>query len=330
MGKVLLLVNTGTPENPGVKAVRKYLSEFLNDPYVIDLPWLTRKILVNFIIVPFRSRHSAGLYSRLWTPEGSPLKVNLDRLVSKLNTRLKDRYTVLGAMRYGNPSIESAFQQITEESEIIVIPLYPQYASSTTGSVKDAVMRKAASHEMSSKVKFIDQFYSHNAFIEAFAAEIMKHTPDQFDHILFSYHSLPVSHLLKIHPNQHPDGCTCSSALPAHDLPCYKAECYQTSRLLARKLYLDEERYSTSFQSRMSKNWIGPFTDKVLQELAVNGKKKVLIAAPSFVSDCLETLVEIREQYRDLFLEAGGENLVLSESLNDSDTWVDAIVKIID
>lgn len=330
MQKVLLLVNTGTPDDPGVKAVRRYLSEFLNDPYVIDLPWLTRKILVNFIIVPLRARHSARLYSRLWTPEGSPLKVNQDKLVSKLGAKLKDKYSVLGAMRYGNPSIRSVFQQISGASEIIVMPLFPHFASSTTGSVKDAVMKEAALQNLSSKVRFIDQFYSQNAFIEAFAAEIMKRSPDKFDHILFSYHSLPVSHLLKIHPGQHPDDCTCSSALPAHGLQCYKAECYQTTRLLARKLYLDEERYSSSFQSRMSRNWIGPFTDKVLQELALDGKKKVLVAAPSFVSDCLETLVEIREQYKDLFLEAGGENLVLSESLNDGDKWVEAIMKIVD
>lgn len=328
--KVLLLVNTGTPDNSGVKAVRSYLAQFLNDPYVIDLPWLSRKILVNLIIVPFRVRHSAELYSRLWTQEGSPLKVNLDKLVSKLGVKLKDRYKVMCAMRYGNPSIRSAFQKIGRDAEVIVLPLYPQFASSTTGTVKEAVMKEATMLNMSHNVRFIDQFYSHDAFIDAFSAAILKYSPGQFDHILFSYHSLPVSHLLKLHPKQHPDNCTCSSALPAYGLSCYKAACYQTSRLLARRLHLDDDKYSTSFQSRMSRNWIGPFTDKILADLPKNGKTKVLVAAPSFVSDCLETLVEINDQNRELFLAAGGENFELAESLNYGDKWVDAIAKIVD
>lgn len=329
-GKVLLIVNTGTPDNPGVRAVGRYLSEFLNDPFVIDLPWLARKMLVNFIIVPFRVRHSAKLYSRLWTPDGSPLKVNLDKLVAKLETRLKNRYTVIGAMRYGNPSIKSAFQQIDKDSEVIVLPLFPQFASSTTGSVKNAVLKEAASLKMSQNIRFIDQFFSDVAFIEAFASTIMKYSPEKFDHVLFSYHSLPVSHLLKLHPEQNPGKCTCSSSFPSFGLSCYKAQCYHTSRLIARRLNLDEEKYSTSFQSRMSRNWIGPFTDKVLADLPGKGRKKVLVAAPSFVADCLETLIEIKEQNMELFHAAGGENFFMSESLNYSDIWIEALAKIVD
>lgn len=329
-GKVLLLVNTGTPDNPGVRAVGRYLSEFLNDPYVIDMPWLARKMLVNFIIIPFRVRHSAKLYSRLWTPEGSPLKVNLDNLVAKLGIRLKNKYTVIGAMRYGNPSIRSAFQQIDRDSEVMVLPLFPQFASSTTGSVKNAVQKEAASRKMSHNIRFIDQFFSDVAFIEAFASTIMNHSPEKFDHVLFSYHSLPVSHLQKLHPEQHPDNCTCSSRIPAFGHTCYKAQCYHTSRLIARRLKLDEGKYSTSFQSRMSRNWIGPFTDKVLADLPQEGKNNVLVAAPSFVADCLETLIEIKEQNRELFHAAGGENFVMSESLNFSDTWIDSLEKIVD
>lgn len=332
MKKVLLIINTGTPDNPEVKAVRKYLSMLLNDHRVIDLPWIFRKILVNIIIVPLRASRSARLYKKLWTDIGSPLKINLENLVRKLQEKLTNNYTVIGAMRYGNPSLKSALKNIKKNTfeEITVFPLFPHYASSTTGSIHEVIMNEIRKWNIIPGIILIDQYYSHPAFINSFAEQIRQYNPQKFDHILFSYHGLPVKHIQKIHPENDCNKCDCSIRLPEHGTYCYKATCYETTRLLAEKLNLSKDCYSTSFQSRLSSNWITPFTDQTLKELIMKGKKRVLVAAPSFVADCLETLIEIRDEYQNILINAGGEELVLVESLNDNDDWIEAIVKIAD
>jgi protoporphyrin/coproporphyrin ferrochelatase len=330
MNKVLLVVNTGTPDDPGKVAVRKYLSEFLNDHRVIDLPWVVRKILVNLIIVPFRASPSSMLYTKLWTDKGSPLKINLENLVLSLQQKLKDEYTVVGAMRYGNPSMKSALEQIRKCSvkELTVLPLYPHYASSTTGSVHEFINNELNIWKSIPEIRFIDQFFSHPSYIEAFSEKIKKYKPGEFDHVLFSYHSLPVRHINKVHPGKDHESCECIRNFPDHGKCCYKATCYETTRLLVKKLGLRVGSYSTSFQSRLTKNWIGPFTDKILTELLNEGKKRVLVVAPSFVADCLETIIEIEDGYKSNFLQAGGEQLVLVESLNYDDSWVNSVIKI--
>lgn len=327
-GKVLLLVNTGTPDGPDRKSVRKYLSEFLNDPLVVDIPWLLRKILVNCIIVPFRASGSAELYSRLWTGEGSPLKVNLEKLAGKLRQKMKDDYIVSTAMRYGNPSIRSALDKMPDGAAITVLPLFPQYASATTGSVIEAVTTEAKTLNFNN-VGFIDRFWAHPAFIDAYAERIKTYKPESFDHIIFSYHSLPLRQLKKVHKGVDPRKCSCDKEFPGHGSGCYKAACHATTRIIAGKLGLKDHLLTTAFQSRMSKNWIGPFTDSVIMDLAKQGKKKILVVSPSFVSDCLETLVEIKEDYARLFRSAGGEELVMAESLNYCDIWVKAITEIV-
>jgi ferrochelatase len=328
--KILLLVNTGTPDSPHVKLVRKYLSEFLNDKRVIDLPWLLRKILVNIIIVPFRSPKSAVLYSRLWTDDGSPLKYNLYNLVNKVQCMVDNEYRVIGAMRYGSPSLRDTLRILEREipEEIIVFPLYPHYASSTSGSVSEFIMNEIRTWNIVPNIRIMSQFYSNPSFIDAVADKIRKHDPDGFDHILFSYHSLPLRHLRKIHPETGCTLCNCNTEFPEYGSFCYRATCYETTKLLAEKLNLDHAKYSTSFQSRLSKNWLAPFTDTRLIELAHSGKRRVLVVAPSFAADCLETLIEIKEEYSKLFQKEGGEILVLAESLNDSDTWAEAIIRI--
>lgn len=330
MSKVLLVVNTGTPDDPGKVAVRKYLSEFLNDRRVIDFPWVVRKILVNLIIVPFRASHSSMLYRKLWTKNGSPLKINLENLVIRLQRKLKDEYTVVGAMRYGNPSLKSALEQISKctVKELTVLPLYPHYASSTTGSVHEFINNELITWKSIPELKFIDNFYSHPAYIDAFSEKIKKYKPGEFDHVLFSYHSLPVRHINKVHPLKDHESCECDRNFPDHGRCCYKATSYETTRLLAEKLELREGSYSTSFQSRLTKNWIGPFTDKVLKGLLSEGKKRILVIAPSFVADCLETIIEIDDNYKSNFLQSGGEELVRVESLNYDDNWVDSVIKI--
>lgn len=328
--KVLLLINTGTPDSPEVKDVRRYLSEFLNDKRVIDLPWLIRKVLVNLIIVPFRAPRSATLYRKLWTDKGSPLKFNLENLVEKVQRLVADEYTVIGAFRYGNPSLKEILgnMKMDPPEQVIVLPLFPQYASSTTGSAGEFVMEEMKTREVIPEVRLAGQFYSHPAFIDAWTEQVSNYDPRRFDHILFSYHGLPMRHIQKIHPGSDCRQCNCPEKFPENRGFCYKATCYETTRLLAEKLKLNPGKYSTSFQSRLSKNWLTPFTDSTIKNLALSGNKKLLVVAPSFVADCLETLIEINEEYQEVFKNNGGEEFVLSECLNSSDKWAEAIVKI--
>jgi ferrochelatase len=328
--KVFIVVNTGTPERPEKKYVRRFLSEFLNDYRVIDLPWLLRKILVNLIIIPFRTPKSTALYKKLWSEEGSPLLIHLNNVSSKLSKRLGEDYTVLGAMRYGNPSLEKLLKKVKSGTvkELTVFPLYPHYASSTTGSVNDLIKKNIDILGATPAVKITGQFYSHPAFVEAFVRQVNKYDPHKYDHVLFSYHGLPLRHIQKSHPEVDLTTCNCENELPEHGAFCYKATCYETTRLLSKRLNLAEGSYSVSFQSRLSKNWLTPFTDKRLEELVASGKKRVLIVAPSFVADCLETIVEIGDEYKTLFKQLGGEELTLVESLNDNEDWIEAIVAI--
>jgi len=329
--KVILLVNVGTPDKPDVKHVGKFLLQFLNDRRVIDLPWIIRKMLVNFIIVPFRVNKSTQLYKELCTGNGSPLLCFLESLVMKLQVKLKKEYTVMGAMRYGHPSLKQALKKIKEGSfdEITVLPLYPQYASSTSGSVQDCIMSEMRKWEIIPETRFISQFYSHPSFIEVFAKQINSYQPEKFDLVLFSYHGLPLRQIQKSHSKVVLEHCSCENHLPEHGKHCYKATCYETTRLLATKLNLSPENYSTSFQSRLSNNWLTPFTDKTLIHAAKNGHKRILVIAPSFVTDCLETVVEIDKTFKQIFRQAGGEELILVESLNDNEEWMDAIIEIV-
>lgn len=330
MGKnIILLVNTGTPDSPGKSSVRRYLSEFLNDPRVIDMPWLLRKLLVNLIIVPFRAGKSSRLYHRVWTAEGSPLLVNLEKLASEVRNITGEKYTVIGAMRYGNPSLRHIIcnLEMSGVEKLIVLPLYPQYASSTTGSAIELVLSEVSTWNNIPEVRITGQFCHHPSFTSAFAGLIRRHTPENFDHVLFSYHSLPLNHLDAVHPGQSHETCTCDKEMPEHGGMCYRAVCYETTRLIASELSLPPGTYSTSFQSRLSGKWLGPFTDKVIRQLAAEDKKKILFVAPSFVADCLETIVEAGD-YRKIFLKNGGEELTLVESLNSNEEWVKALIEI--
>ena len=331
--RLILLVNVGTPDKPDVKHVGKYLLQFLNDRRVIDLPGLLQKILVNLIIVPFRVKRSTALYKELWTDKGSPLAFYLKSLVLKLQLRMKPKGdTILGVMRYGNPSLKQALLEMKTGSfeEIIVLPLFPQYSSSTSGSVHELVLGELSKWDRLPKVRFVSQFYSHSSFINTFANRIQSYHPENFDLVIFSYHGLSLSQIQKTHPEVDQSRCNCEKQFPEHGKFCYKATCYETTRLLVEKLKIPQEKYVTSFQSRFTRNWLAPFTDEVLISAANKGIKKILVVAPSFVTDCLETIVEIDKTYKKLFKQNGGEELVMVESLNDSDEWVDAIIEILD
>lgn len=326
----LILVNTGTPDTPSVKDVKRFLSRFLNDNRVIDLPWLWRKILVNLIIVPFRAPRSSALYRKLWTDEGSPLLVNLEKLKAGLQKLQVEDCDMFGAMRYGNPSLEKIFMQVAGAGydEIIVFPLYPQYASSTTGSVHELVMKLASRMNVIPSLRFISQYYYDPSFIGAWIENIKRFEPEKNDHLLFSYHSLPIRQIERAHPGYASAACNCTVSMPDHGKHCYRAGCYETTRLIAAGLGLKEGTYSTSFQSRLAGKWLSPFTDQELRKLAAEGKKNVIVAAPSFTADCLETVIEIGDEYLHLFRQAGGSGLVVVPSLNDSPLWLSAITDI--
>jgi protoporphyrin/coproporphyrin ferrochelatase len=327
----VLLMNVGSPDRPSLWPVWKYLSRFLNDKYVIDLPWLLRKFLVNMIIIPFRAGKSTRLYKEIWTEKGSPLICYSLKMRDALQNASDNNYEIFLAMRYGKPDYMEVLQKIQQEkyTRLIVFPLYPQYALSTTGTALNAVQKEVSKRKMAIELIKIDQFYDHPFFIDAMAKQAEKYEPERFDHIVFTYHGLPVRQIEKCHPGIKIKNCNCHLSMPEYGHHCYRATCYATTRLLAERLGLKPERYSTSFQSRLSRNWMKPFTDKVLLSKLKEGKKRILVIAPSFVTDCLETIYEINKEYRNLFTNAGGEELQLVEGLNSHQLWIEAMKNII-
>lgn len=327
----VLLINLGTPDSPKTADVRKYLREFLNDRRVINIPWLWRKLLVNLVIVPFRSIKSAKLYSRIWTTEGSPLLTFTKKLRDALRVELNDTYEVEMAMRYGNPSLNTLLKQLEKQhpERIILIPLYPQYASSTSGSTLEMAFKLIGKWKNIPEVKFVHHFHDYPGFINAYTQRINQYNPKSFDHIIMSYHGLPLSHIHDAHVGNDCEVLGCSYKRDDYNNYCYLASCYETSRLLAESLNLTKEKYTVSFQSRLSKNWTKPFTDEVIKDLVTNGKKRILVISPSFVTDCLETVYELGEELKDEFEKNGGDQFTLVESLNELDFWVHTISKMV-
>lgn len=333
----ILLVNLGTPKSPKTADVKNYLTEFLMDERVIDLPFIRRLLLVKGLIVPFRASKVAREYQKLWLDEGSPLLVYGKSLRKKLSALFVFDQTIVElAMRYQNPSIEAGLRKLRKEQvdQIIIFPLFPQYASATTGSVAQKVMSIVKGWNVIPNISFINSYHDSEHFIQAFANKV-RNDMDTFhpDHILFSYHGIPERHLTNIQKeqNNHCSWPECSCEMKPKNKPyCYRSACFQTSELIARKLQLPFTRYSTSFQSRLGKSpWIQPYTDEMIRHLAKRGIKNLLVVSPSFVADCLETTLEIGEEYHDLFLESGGESLHYTRSLNDDITWAKAIQQII-
>ena len=327
----VILINVGSPDSSSTKDVRKYLSEFLNDPRVMDIPWLLRKILVNLVIVPFRAAKSARLYRLLETEKGFPQIYYGEAVKEKLQQQLGGEFCVFSAMRYGSPGLREVIGQILDEGcqQLVAIPLYPQYASCTTGSALSQIMRELQTREVIPELRFVSQFYDHPGFVRAFAARIRASAYQEYGHLVFSFHGLPLRQIRKVHPHVDPAGCSCETELPEHGKYCYKAACYETSRLIAAELGLGPDDYSVAFQSRMSADWMEPFTDELLAKKAGEGVPDVLIAAPSFVADCLETTVELGVDYEELFLRSGGKRLSYVESLNDMDEWVEVLKELV-
>lgn len=328
----ILLVNLGTPDSPKTSDVRKYLREFLSDPRVIDINPVGRWALVNLIIAPIRGPRSAKLYKEIWTENGSPLMYYSERQKELLRTAMGPDYQVELAMRYQSPSIESALEKFSKPvfKKIIVFPLFPQYASASTGSVQEKVMEIVSGWEIVPHIEFINSYCDRPEFINAFATIGKTMKPETHDHILFSFHGLPERQIRKGDPFKHCLNDGCCNTLSEKNAFCYRAQCFQTARELAKQLQIPESKYTVCFQSRLGRDpWIKPYSDDVIKSLAKEGKKKLLVFAPAFVSDCLETIHEIGVEYDELFREHGGEKVTLVPSLNDSPEWIDGIKRLL-
>lgn len=328
----VLLINLGTPNSPSVKDVRKYLFEFLNDPRVIDINTIARFFLVNLIIVPFRAPKSAKSYKELWTKDGSPIMIYGEFVREKLQKVLGNDFDVELAMRYQNPGLDEVCARMEKKGyeKIIILPLFPQYASASTGSAIEKAMRLISKWWVIPEIKIISQFYDDENYLNCVIEQSKKYNLEEYDHILFSYHGLPVRQVEKAHSDA--ISCEhhkCEEEINEDNKYCYKAACFATTRMLAKKLNLPKERYTVCFQSRLDKDWLKPFSDKVIVEWAKKGAKNLLVFSPAFVADCLETIVEIGIDYQKLFKEHGGEKIQLVESLNDHPLWVDALKKLV-
>jgi ferrochelatase len=335
MGKKgVLLVNLGTPDSPEVSDVRTYLDEFLMDERVIDINAFKRTLLVKGIIVPFRSPKTSKLYKEIWDENGSPLLYFSKIQVAMVQEKLGDEYHVELAMRYQNPSIASALDKLKAAmvESIQVIPLFPQYASASTGSVIQKVMELVGKWQTIPPIRFINSFHDNELMIDTFAQNAEKYQPDSYDQILFSFHGLPERQLKKCdHSGQH---CLkkndCCATLTDVNKFCYSAQCHDTARLIAKRLNIPAEKYSVCFQSRLGKEpWVQPYTSEVLKELAEKGKKRLLVFCPAFVADCLETLYEVSVEYHEEFRALGGEEVQLVASLNDDPKFIEALVAMV-
>ena len=332
--KGLLLLNVGTPNSAQTSDVRKYLRQFLMDPYVLDMPFLNRWCLVHLAILPLRPRKSAAAYQKIWTSQGSPLGFHLKELSQKIRPLLGDSWFVQGAMRYGQPSIESAFQAFRDEKirDLTIFPLYPQYSLAATESSLQECVRLAKKLIPDARMTRVDPFYNHNLFLGSFTEVARKSLADfNYDHLLFSFHGLPERQVKRT--DKAGDHCfgseQCCQKIGDANQNCYRAQCYSTAHRIAERLGLESTRYTVCFQSRLGRTpWIKPYTDELLREMPKKGIKRLAVICPAFVADCLETLEEIQIRGREEFIRFGGEDLKLVPSLNSSDIWVNAVREI--
>jgi len=325
----LLLVNLGSPASTSVADVRSYLNQFLMDPYVIDLPWPVRRLLVSLILIK-RPEQSAHAYASIWWDEGSPLVV----LTRRLQAVMREQWThgpVEIAMRYGEPSLDTVLTRLSSQGvrNITLAPLYPQFADSTVTTVIEEAKKVVQAKKLPVQFKLLPPFYDQPEYIDALVASTSAYLEQSFDHLLLSFHGLPERHLTKLDPTgSHcfKDADCCRNASPAVLATCYRAQCMRTAAAFAEKMGLPEGKWSVSFQSRLGRaKWIEPYTEARLDELAKQGVKRLLVMCPAFVADCIETLEEIGDRGREQFVEAGGQELVLVPCLNDNRQWGEAL-----
>ncbi|SEI67502.1 ferrochelatase [Azotobacter beijerinckii] len=328
----LLLVNLGSPDSPEVADVRRYLDQFLMDPYVIDLPWPLRRLLVSLILRK-RPEQSAHAYASIWWPEGSPLIALSRRLQEAVQAHWHEGPVEL-AMRYGSLSIEAALNRLAEGGvrRVTLAPLYPQFADSTVTTVLEETRRVLRASGLELELEVLAPFYGRPEYLAALVESARPHLQQGFDHLLLSFHGLPERHLRKADPSGRHclGGADCCRQAPPEVLArCYRAQCLQSAEGFARQMGLGEAQWSVSFQSRLGRaKWIGPYTEEHLDALAARGVKKLLVMCPAFVTDCIETLEEIGQRGREQFRAAGGEDLQLVPCLNDHPAWAVALAQL--
>jgi protoporphyrin/coproporphyrin ferrochelatase len=313
----VVLVNLGTPDAPTTSAVRRYLREFLSDRRVVEIPRLLWWFILNFIILPFRSGKSAQKYDMIWTREGSPLKVNTQKqatlLRGLLGERGHDNIRVVMAMRYGSPSLPAVLDKLKAErcERIAIVPAYPQYSSTTTGSIYDAVFSHYAKVRNIPELRMVKNYHDHDSYIDALHDAVLAHWEmnGRGGKLVMSFHGTPKRTLDLGDP--------------------YHCECHKTARLLAAKLRLRPDEYLVTFQSRFGKaEWLQPYTAATLEQLARDGVKRVDVMCPGFTSDCLETLEEIAIEGKGVFEAAGGQEFHYIHCLNDQPSWIAALAEV--
>jgi len=330
----LLLLNVGTPDAPETQAVRRYLAEFLSDPRVIDIPAVPRWLLLHGIILRTRPRRSAHAYRAVWTPEGSPLLANTLAFRDALRAELGAAWQVEVGMRYGNPSLATALAalQAGGVDRLVVAPLYPQEASATTGTSLEAVYRTLAARWNVPSIAVVPPFFDAPGFLDAFATLGREHRAQaRPDHVLFSFHGLPERQVRKADDRGAHclETTACRDTLTTHNRHCYRAQAIHTAQQLAARMDLPDGGWTATFQSRLGRTkWIGPYTDEVLERLAKDGVKRLMVLCPAFVADCLESLEEIALRAKETFVAAGGEELHLVPSLNAEPDWVRAFAAL--
>jgi ferrochelatase len=327
----IILMNLGSPDSTEVNELRKYLNEFLTDKRVID-SWFVRNILMRSVIIPKRAPESAKAYQTIWTKNGSPLIQFTRELAESLQSQVSEPVSI--AMRYGKPSMETAFEslinKIPDLEEVVAIPLYPHYAMSSYETAVEYAKEIHREKKYRFKLKFIAPFYQDPGYIQAMAENMRPYLQKDFDHLLFSFHGIPERHLIKSDPThqhclQSVDCCSVSSLAHA---TCYRHQCLTTMNLVAAELGLPKEKFSFSFQSRLGKQpWLKPYTDFRFQDMPKEGIKKLLVVCPAFVSDCLETLEEIEIRGKESFLASGGTEYAMIPCLNTHPLWVQTLAK---
>lgn len=331
----VLLIQLGTPDSAEVADVRSYLREFLSDPRVIDLPAPARALLLNAVILPFRPRRSAEQYEKIWTEDGSPLTTHTQNLAREVQADLGDGYRVAFGMRYKNPPIALAVADLVAANceRIVILPLFPQYASASTGSALEEALRVLGGLWNVPEVATVGDFYDDPGFIRAVATVARPHL-DAFkpDHVILSYHGLPEKQVRKSDPTGQwcLTGDSCCDLVVEANRYCYRAQCFATTRALSTKLELEPGRFSTTFQSRLAgQKWIEPYTDVELAGLHASGVRRLAVLTPSFTADCLETLEEIGIRLREQWEGLGGEDLLVVPCLNASPVWVSAVAGLV-
>ncbi|MBB12570.1 MAG: ferrochelatase [Flavobacteriaceae bacterium] len=332
--KGALLINLGSPDSPDPRDVKRYLGEFLMDERVIDTSKALRTFLVKGIILNTRPKKSAKAYKKIWWEEGSPLIVLSKRLQKSVQKKIS--IPVELAMRYGNPSIEEGIKNLVNQgvNEVILIPLYPQFAMATTETILVLAEEVRSQNHPNLSFTVLPPFYNHPDYIRVLSESIQENLKDkEWEHLLFSYHGIPERHIRKSDVTKSHckiDKSCCQTSSKAHKY-CYRHQCYETTRQVAEYLELKEGTFSTSFQSRLGLDpWLRPYTDQTVAKFAKKGVKKMAIATPAFVSDCLETLEEIGMEAAEDFEEKGGEKLYVIPCINDRPDWVNVLSRWID